>query len=39
MPNIYQVWQLYKIILAMQTGGQNKHSEMPCLGTGPPVSD
>lgn len=28
-PNIYQVWTFYEIILAMQTGGQNKHREMP----------
>ena len=28
-PNIYQVWTLYKIILAMQTGGQKEHSEIP----------
>lgn len=28
-PNIYQVWTFYEIILAMQTGGQKKHREMP----------
>lgn len=31
-PNIDQVWTFktfYEIMLAMQTGGQKKHSEMP----------